>query len=278
MELFFVGLSFLIGGYVIGVKMTSWVTKPVIKDKDLSQAIDRGNYLQTLRRELANLLIWRDPRRYLKLFQQLSTELEGIKFWRLEEVQKRLSELYEKYPNYNDFDVIGSREYVLYPDGVCTLSYDELEARYRDIVMFVELSITSDPIWKSAYWRGLVFSFTDENHQEVTKHLSKYVESIEDTKLIFKIDQAMGDYYSRRDPQTGTLDNELYSVNPIDNLSPDNRYGIHIKNSNEFAIYSKFFYDDERTTCSHYRSDSNFENPKLLFGNWVLLEELKRPL
>lgn len=275
MELFFVGLAFLIIGYVTGVKITSWATKQVIREKDLTQAIDRGNYLQTLRRELGNLLLRRDPQRYLELFQQLSAELTSIKFWRPEELQKRLSGLCEKYPNYNDFDVIGSREYVLYSDGACTLSYDEIEARYRDIVTFVELSIVSDPVWKSAYWRGSVLSFTDEHHKEIIEHLTEYVESIKDTRLIFKIDQAMGAYYSKTGLQTGGLDNELYTVNLIDGLSPDNRYGIYLKNSNEFAIYSTFMYDDGRTTHSYYRSDSKFQNQKLLFANYGFIEELK---
>lgn len=275
MELFFVGLVFLICGYVIGVKITSWATKQVIREKDLTQAIDRGNYLQTLRRELGNLLIKRDPQRYLKLFQELSVELVTIKFWRIEEVQKRLSELCEKYPNYNDFDVIGSREYVLYADGICTLSYDELEARYRDIVTFVELSIASDPVWKSAYWRGSVFSFTGEHHQEVIEHLSEYVERIEDTKLIFLIDQAMEAYYIQRDEKTGRLDNDFFSVQPIYKSTPDYLYGIHIKRTNEFAIYSNFVFDDGRTSESRFRSDVNFETQDLLFANDALLEEIK---
>lgn len=276
MELFFVGLASLIGGYVIGVKLTAWVAKPGVREKDFSQAIDRGNYLQTLRRELANLLIWRDPQRYLKLFQELSAELAPIKLWRPEEVQKRLSELCEKYPNYIDFDAIQSREYVLYPDSIDALSYDELEAHYRDIVTFVELSLVADPVWKQAYWAGSVFSFTGEHPQKAIEHLSEYVERIADTKLIFKIDQAMEAYYSRTDSQTGRLDNALYTVAHTDGLTPDYRYGIHLKNSNEFAIYSTFVYDDGRTTCNHYRSDSKFEKQKVLLANDGLLEELKR--
>ena len=275
MELFFVGLVFLIGGYVIGVKITSWATKQVMREKDLTQAIDRSNYLQTLRRELANLLIWRDPQRYLKLFKELSAELAPIKFWRLEEVQRRLSELCKKYPNYIDFDAIQSREYVLYPDGICTLSYDELEAHYRDIVTFVELSIASDPLWKSAYYRGSVFSFTGEHPQKAIEHLSEYMERIEDTKLIFKIDQAMEAYYMQRDEKTGRLDNEFFSVQPIYRSTPDYLYGIHLKRTNEFAIYSNFVFDDGRTSESRFRSDVNFETQDLLFANDALLEEIK---
>jgi hypothetical protein len=63
----------------------------------------------------------------------------SFKSWRLEEINKRLSELTKEYEFYNDFDIIGSKEYVLYSDN--WHNYEELESRYRDIATFVALSL-----------------------------------------------------------------------------------------------------------------------------------------
>jgi hypothetical protein len=271
MELFFVGLVAIIVGFLVGVmvgmKKIAQMAMREIKVLKSTQAIDRANYLFTLRRELANLLIWRDPQRYLKLFQELSSEFKSFESWRLEEINKRLAELCEKYPFYEDFDIINSTEYVLYSDK--WLNYEELEARYRDIASFVALSVVGNTSWKDEGWRWrLVFDDGDG-------HLSEYVQSIEDTKLIARMDQVM------EDPKiyelTLPLDNDSYSVRYLYDHA-ETHYGIHFKLTNEFAIYTSFDFDDGHTTNGHYRSDSTFEKQEILFANRELLEELKRPL
>ena len=141
MELFFVGLVALVVGFYLGAKLIAKGSLPGIKEMQKNQAIDRASYLFTLRRELANILIWRDPQRYVKLYQGLCSEFNSFKSWRLEEINKRLSELTKEYPFYKDFDTIGSKEYVLYPDAVSWNSYEKLESNYRDIATFVEFAI-----------------------------------------------------------------------------------------------------------------------------------------
>lgn len=278
MELFLVGLVAISVGFILGMKLTAKAALPGFREIEKVQAIDRANYLFTLRRELANLLIWRDPQRYVKLHESLSSQLSSIGAWRIEEINKRLEELCVKYPSYNDFDIISSREYVLYVDSASSLNYDELEARYRDIVTFWELSLVGTAGWKEASLRGFISTdFSHEFNTAVMEHLSDYVRRIEDTKLIAKIDQAIDAFYSQYFENNG-VENDTYSVSRIPDLSPDNTYGIHVKNTDQFAIYSSFVYDDGKTTKSYYRSDSKFEKKELLFANSALLEELKRPL
>lgn len=83
-----------------------------------TQATDQANFLQTLRRELANILIWRDPQRYLRLYRKHHSEVASLGSLRPEEVRWQLAELCKEYPNFSDFDAISTREYVRYPDGV----------------------------------------------------------------------------------------------------------------------------------------------------------------
>ena len=104
MELFLVGLVALVVGIFLGSKLVGFVASPVVKDLQKTQAIDRASYLFTLRRELANILIWRDPQRYVELYKELCSEFNSFKSWRLEEINKRLSELSKEYPFYTDFD------------------------------------------------------------------------------------------------------------------------------------------------------------------------------
>ena len=275
MELFFVGLISLVVGFLLGIKLTVKTALPEIKEMEKTRAIDRGNYLFTLRRELANILIWRDPQRYVKLYQELCSEFKSFKSWRLEEINKSLSELSKKYEFYNDFDIIGTKEYVLYSDH--WHNYEELEARYRDITTFVALSLIASKSWIDAQYQ-IDFPFTDEYVPDKLEHLLEYVDRIEDTKLIMRIDQAMDAYYSMRDNESGMLDNDFFTVKMHYRSSPDLCYALHIKRTNEFAIFSRFIHDDGHTTDNYFRSDSTFEKEQLLHSNGSVLDELKRPL
>ncbi len=277
MELFLVGLVALVVGFFLGFKLIAKAAQPEIKEMQKNQAIDRASYLFTLRRELANILIWRDPQRYVKLYKELCSEFNSFKSWRLEEINKRLSELSKEYPFYADFDTIGSKEYVLYPDAVSWNSYEKLEANYRDLATFVALSLQSNASWQDAKYQ-IDFNFTAEHVPDKLEHLLEYVERIEDTKLIMRIDQAMDAYYSMRDKETGVLDNDFFALKMLYRSSPDLCYSLHIKRTNEFAIYTVFHFDEGGTSKSYYRSDSTFEKEDLLFSNPALLDELKRPL
>jgi hypothetical protein len=271
MELFFVGLAALIVGVLVGAKLIAKGSLPGIKELEKTRAIDRANYLFTLRRELANILIWRDSNRYVKLYQGLCLEFKSIESWRIEEINKRVLELSGKYPNYIDFDIIGSKEYVLYSDN--WHNYEELEDRYRDIATFIALSLIGNSSWIDARYQ-IDFAFTDEFVPNKLEHLLEYVDRIEDTKLIMRIVQAMEAYYSMQ--KSSLLDNDYFAVQPIYRSTPDHLYSIHLKRTNEFAIYSVFVFDSGDTSKSYYRSDSTFENEKLLHANSALLDELNR--
>lgn len=270
MEIIVVGLVALIGGFMLGAKLTEMAVAPRLNKVSNEQAIDRANYLQILRRELANQLVWRDPQRYLQLYRQLHSEVASFGSWRPEEVRKRLAELCRKYPNYDNFDTIGTREYVLYADGVSWIDDTELEQRYRDVVTFVALSVIADPTWNEAASRGFVHNLSNEE----LAHLTEYVQRIEDTKLRLRVEQAVEFYYARRDEQTGLLDNDFYSIRPLRHFA-ENRYGIHLKRTNEFAIFAFFMFDDGRTSHRYYRSDPTFEQEEDLSPLHAVLEAIR---
>ena len=111
---FIIAIVALIGGFIFGFRFASKSMMHEVRQVEKTQAIDRANYIQTLRREVANILVWRDPRRYLRLYEQLHAEVLSLASWRPEEISKQLTELWARYPYYSDFDVLHTREYVLY--------------------------------------------------------------------------------------------------------------------------------------------------------------------
>lgn len=266
MEVIFVGLAALVGGFVLGSKLSAKAVAPALTQVSNTQAIDRANFLQTLRRELANVMVWRNPQRYLQLYRQLNSEVSSLRSWRPEEVRKRLAELASKYPYYSDFDSVATREYVLYADGVSMLGDDEMEERYRDLVMFAALSSIDDAGWKDA------FVHTTDNKE--LAHLTKYVQRIEDTKLRLRIERAMDDNAMARREDARNLNNDCYSIVDLPHFA-ENSYGVHLKRTNEFGIYSFFVFDDGRIHYIYYRSDPTFAQEQELNPLHAVLEEVK---
>lgn len=253
----------LIGGFLLGLLFGAKSVMSDLSEVKRTQAIDRANYLQTLRRELANILIWRDPGRYLQLYKQLHTEVTSLASWQPEEVRKRLEELWERYPNFSDFDVLGTREYVLYAEGVSSVNDDELEARYKDLVIFASLSTIAVKAWKDAKY------FVHTTSEQELAHLSKYVGRIEDTKLRLRLERAME---CRTSHSYEAFENDFYSIRYLHHFAED-RYGIHLKYTNEFGIYSSYVFDDGRVSHRFYRSDSAFQLEQSLDPLHRVLEE-----
>jgi hypothetical protein len=131
------------------------------------------NYLNTLRRELANHLVWQDPDRYLQLYQLIHVETATFKDLQRSQAQARLLELSKKYPQYQDFDLLGTRDYVLYADTLAGQDTADIEQRYRDIITFQALMIATDPEWRH-------FHATSAPEAQ---HLARYIQQVKDTKL-----------------------------------------------------------------------------------------------
>ena len=278
MEAITVGLVALVGGFGLGWKWRSKATQAAIDSVSSTQAIDRANilrtqaidranFLQTLRRELANIMVWRDPRRYLQLYEEIHAEASSLKSWRAEEARRRHGELSEKYQFYSDFDAIGTRDYVLYADGVSMMTYADLEGIYRDIVMFEALSEIVDEAWKEA-----AKLFVHMTSDEELRHLTEYVGRIDDTKLELRIERAIEYFDLARAKDEQGLDNDFYSISYLPHFA-EMRYGVHLKRTNEFGIYSSFEFDDGRTLESYYRSDSTFRKEEPLYVLGSVLEE-----
>jgi len=269
MEVIVIGIVALVGGFVFGSRLAAKEIAPALTRVANTQAIDRANFLQSLRRELANVLVWRNPQRYLQLYRNIHAEMSSLESYRPEEVRKQLMDLCKKYPNYNDFDVIGTREYVLYADGLSMMDDAELEGCYRDLVMFAGLSTLIDEAWKDAASNMFVHTTSDRE----LAHLTEYVQRIEDTKLRLRIERAMDDNALARKNDGGNLNSDFYTIVDLSHFA-EKRYGVHLKRTNEFCIYSFFVFDDGRINHGFYRSDPNFQTELRLRTLNAVLDEM----
>jgi|KBSSwiStaDraftv2_1062776.scaffolds.fasta_scaffold199513_2 hypothetical protein len=232
------------------------------RDVRTAQVHDCNNLLNAYRREIANVLVWRDPDRYLDFYRTLHTEVSTYKDWKIDALQAKHDELAKKYPQYADFDGFGTRLHVLYTDTHGGWS-DDLAARFADITRFQALAFAS--YWKSdAIWLGGATSDDD------LAHFTEYVPRIKDTKFALRLERAVDDYRVWCEGKGGrphwdspieeqTFDTYTVTVRPISHFA-ENRYGVHFKDTNEFGLNTFYVFDDGRISYSHYRTDATFQN------------------
>src|ERR1700745_31659 len=84
----------------------------------LNMASDRELALFTLRRELANNLVRLDPDRFLHLYRKArAADIEIGKADRKSQ-EAQPTAITDKYPYYENSDLVGTREHVLYADAL----------------------------------------------------------------------------------------------------------------------------------------------------------------
>lgn len=233
------------------------------------RAEDRAAFLYVVSRELANLLIWKDPDKYLSLYKSLLAETSAYPSWKPEALQQKYNEIANRYPQYPDFDVIGVRPYVLYPSAK-SFTDEKLAGHYSDIVRFVAVLIATDESWKR--FHGL--------SQEELEHLTEYVQRIKDTKFKLRLQRAIQDYYvwcSAKPENEYQFDYGPVSVRYVRHFA-ESRYGVHFKDTNEYGLYGFFVHDETkpngepRITYSYYRSDPTFQEQGYLNDDHALFE------
>ena len=131
-----VAIAGVIVGFFVGFRMASRSLQTAVHEFNLNSVSDRNFALRVLRRELANWMFQRDPDRYLRIYEKLHEEGMVISAADKSEQEAQLTRLTEQYEFYRDFDLLGTRDYVLYADAVSTDFFDKFESRYIDIIRF----------------------------------------------------------------------------------------------------------------------------------------------
>ncbi len=261
-------LILLLAGLVVGAIITAiaWVKSDAAKERELAflklkQEGDQIDFLNTLRREISNILIWSNPDHYRQLYVDLIAEAQNIKNYSAAEVELAHKRLCEKYKTFSDFDIIGLKEFVIYSGNVLR-SENELAAGYRDIATFLIQRGALDSRWLSA----------DPPSDSELKFLDRQVSIIKATKLKIKLDLA-NDFYSHKrifnadsPSKNPSFENDLFTVW---NLPHDFeiRTGFFFKRTNEYAIAAKHVFGDGKIHETAYKSNHKFEELEVLDYN-----------
>lgn len=242
----------LAGGFLAGAR---FIMKTAIEEADRNKASDHDLLMRAYRRELANWLFKNDPDRYRALYeraQATQAEILAADAATRNALMKRIA---TDMPFIRDFD-LGSREYITYGDALRMYSVEDIEEKYLDIVRWQSLQIAGDPAW-----RYVQKPTCDDD----LAYLTEYTARLKDTRFKRRVEEAMRFYwFSQRGDGPITLDTPTLAVSPIYHLV-ENRYGIHFKDTGEYAIYSSF-YDDERdrTYETYRRSSADFSEEKYI--------------
>jgi hypothetical protein len=244
----------LVGGFMGAATLLAKIMKEAADEAARHKASDQNLLMRTFRRELANWLFRADPDRYRTLYERArATEAEIMAADRATR-HALLTRIATDMPFIADFDFMGSREFVTYADALSIYSRDEIEEKYLDIVRWQSLQIAGDPAWKYA---------DKPTSESDLAYLPEYTKRLKDSRFKKRLEETMRLYwFSRRGEAGHELDNDLFSVKHVYHLV-ESRYGIHLKDTNEFGLFSAF-YDRDRDFESYYRSSADFTEEKWL--------------
>jgi hypothetical protein len=253
----------LVAGFVLALRAAASAVKPVNDRLLRDSATDRNLLLNVLRRELANWMIRRNPDRYLLVYGKAHTIAAAVSNCTSNERQLRLSLLCIKYPIYQEFDLLSTREHVLYSDAFAGRSYDDVQEHYINIVEFQALLIASgDP-----FWSGEAATSDDD-----LMHLKDYVRKVKDTRFHDRLNRAIIEYdnhcynlWSEEGRKSGEAlyETDAFRVWQVSHFA-ETRYGVHFKDTNEFGLYGRFHGDRDEPYTSFYRSDRRFQEEIIL--------------
>lgn len=269
---FWLTLSAVVGavaGAVVGFNVADSMGKEKYKDAMRYMAGIRSSLFFVLRRELANWMIRRDPDRYVDVYKDLKDQVPDWMAATGAARSERMAALREKYPSHEELDHVGTREYVLY-EGIDS-TFDEVEEHYRALVEFHALVVSFD---KDKGWDDFSRKLP---YDAAYTHLQSYAQRWKDSRLEARVHQVMTEYraYQRGQNRAGGKFNYedyeagTFSVRSVSHFA-EIRYGIHFKDTNEFALHSTFIGDDldddpePQIYISIYRTNAAYENEALL--------------
>lgn len=262
----------LVIGFIFGATASANAAKQDFRLLSNQKFEDQLAYFGALRREIANILIVNDPRRFLDLYRRIHEEMVVIERSDRSSKDARLKLISDRYPFINDFDPFQTRDYILYTEGLCSI--DELSRLYEDILIYVAIT-------KSAN-RGTWHATTSDKEMD---HLRKYVQQLEDTQFQHEIAgyyRQVRAYEAFVEPLLTKLDiwdkwreaivethgspigfdSPEFTAQQVFKM-PEHGYGFHLKSADQYGTVMSFAGEREMY-YSINRSDMLFEKNERL--------------
>jgi hypothetical protein len=129
----------------------------------------------------------------------------------------------------------------------------EIEQRYHDILLFQALQTSLDKSWPA---------FAVASGKEF-EHLKEYARQIIDSKFKEKLKRVVAEIYMLKAHDLNVFETPEFNARHISHYA-ENRYGIHLKSTDEYGLYGFFVADDGKIFESYYRSDAEFTKVEVL--------------
>ena len=218
-------------------------------------------YLETLQRELANLILREDIEALEKAFHSVRHWDREVSRSSQERWDAEQALLLEKFPNLQDFDLIATKHFIRY-DHRPQWSIDELVDRYKEIMKLLML--------RRYLKQGEEEFYPNQFDDDEVRIFDERIQTYKDYRLKNEMESAMSRYHNRRDIAEDGYDDDDYQVTALwrekdREFTPDSQYGIFCKRLNEYGVYSFFAADDDKTFRSYYRSDPSFSKQAGLY-------------
>ena len=241
----------LVGGFLVAARRFAQIAKKGLEYADRQSASDQDLLMRTFRRELANWLFKTDPDRYRALYERARIVEAGILKADPTERREMLTRIAADIPSIANFDLIGTREYILYADALGP--WDYVEERYLDIVRWQSLQKAGEPAWRFV---------SNPTSDDDLQYLDGYTKRLKDTRFRKRLEETMRLYWFARRGDSLEVDNDFFSVRYVHNFA-EKRYGIHLKDTNEFGLFSTFD-DGDFHHESYYCSNADFSEETIL--------------
>ena len=233
------------GAFAIGVYLGRQSQRPALgslartADRKASAANDANErYLEVLQRELANVIARDNPDKMIALYRKAKEQEREMLKSDKARVQAELTALTHKYPVYEDFDKIGTKHFVPYSAEPLWGREDALSDAYLDISKFLILTRIQDgrsqrPVFPDGDDKSFQRCMQELKDRTFTASLKSAVDMY---YLVCRVaEQSGSQIHDYEDQQIGVFGLPSYA---------DVRYGIHLKQTNEYGVYSFFVHDD----------------------------------
>ncbi len=171
-------------GFAVGAFAGQFAFKEEMQTLKRHKLEDQKLYLGVLRRELANILVQRNPDRFLEFYSETFYQLDDLGKKTKDLIDAEEKRLLGKYPLIADWDQINTHDYVLYDNGHFHTEED-LYTAYRDIVIYQTI-LSYRPATKSdpAKWESVLT-------RKRLDHLHSYISEFKGTRLKHRLLEAM---------------------------------------------------------------------------------------
>ena len=218
-----------------------------------ARAADNALVISVLVREIANELMQRNIELYKDSFNGLFYKWQEIKAKDKSTKLAYVATITSKYPNFSNFDELGTRAHVVYADGFSWISNDDLWDLYEAMRLFDALSCDLDEDWRR---HGTSITETER------EHLQEYCVKISDTMLLAHLHKARDVYYLlRANGVEEKSDSEWiyetieYKIRRVYDVA-EIRFGVYVKSMDRYGMWGLF--SDTVSYTSFYAADADF--------------------